>query len=595
MSFSGKLTYLDFDLYSRRISFFYQNKEKLGSTFGFILTVIYGITSIILFLIYSNKIIRREEMTLSDTNIYPSEMPSIDINRDNLYLSFGLEHPLKLTRFIDERIYYPEVVFIERIKENGEQKISYQTVLNVERCDKIKFGNNYENLVENEDLNNSYCLKDFNLTLKGGFKYDKMSFIRINIYKCHNDTKKNNNHCKSQSEIDTYLKSGYFSALVKDIGLNPFNYSNPIIPVVQDLYTTIDKYIQKEFIIYFGITHIETDVGLFSNVLKKEEHLRYVNHLSNIFFIDNEEYSSKKEILSAEIRLEDNIYFQKREYTKMALVFSTTGGYMQVIYTILGLFALLTKKFNLEQKLLNSLFNFNIRQKKIILSIEYDKKLGYNSFDDKGKENNFIPYEAKKSILSKNNMYKRNSIFMFNRNNNNILPKMKNTEIEASSIRMKEMKNQNNISDERMENIIKKVPKKNIPYQNTINHSKANMIERSNLNDYQINRIFGQKNLFSKNLNFTVVNSLRNYEKVHCAIIDFTIFDYYCLRKIRKKKTEIELFNFGINFYKRQMDIINFFNIIILTQIMLNSEKTNNNHNTDKKNRLSKTIELSIK
>ena len=49
-----------------------------------------------------------------------------------------------------------------------------------------------------------------------------MSFIRINIYKCHNDTKKNNNHCKSQSEIDTYLKSGYFSALVKDIGLNPF-------------------------------------------------------------------------------------------------------------------------------------------------------------------------------------------------------------------------------------------------------------------------------------------------------------------------------------------------------------------------------------
>ena len=595
MSFSGKLTYLDFDLYSRRISFFYQNKEKLGSTFGFILTVIYGITSIILFLIYSNKIIRREEMTLSDTNIYPSEMPSIDINRDNLYLSFGLEHPLKLTRFIDERIYYPEVVFIERIKENGEQKISYQTVLNVERCDKIKFGNNYENLVENEDLNNSYCLKDFNLTLKGGFKYDKMSFIRINIYKCHNDTKKNNNHCKSQSEIDTYLKSGYFSALVKDIGLNPFNYSNPIIPVVQDLYTTIDKYIQKEFIIYFGITHIETDVGLFSNVLKKEEHLRYVNHLSNIFFIDNEEYSSKKEILSAEIRLEDNIYFQKREYTKMALVFSTTGGYMQVIYTILGLFALLTKKFNLEQKLLNSLFNFNIRQKKIILSIEYDKKLGYNSFDDKGKENNFIPYEAKKSILSKNNMYKRNSIFMFNRNNNNILPKMKNTEIEASSIRMKEMKNQNNISDERMENIIKKVPKKNIPYQNTINHSKANMIERSNLNDYQINRIFGQKNLFSKNLNFTVVNSLRNYEKVHCAIIDFTIFDYYCLRKIRKKKTEIELFNYGINFYKRQMDIINFFNIIILTQIMLNSEKSNNNHNTDKKNRLSKTIELSIK
>ena len=54
------------------------------------------------------------------------------------------------------------------------------------------------------------------------------------------------------------------------------------------------------------------------------------------------------------------------------------------------------------------------------------------------------------------------------------------------------------------------------------------------------------------------------------------------------KKLEIELFNFGINFYKRQMDIINFFNIIILTQIML-TQQSEKKHNI-----LSQKIELSI-
>ena len=594
MSNGEKLTYLDFDLYSRRISFFYQNKEKLGSTFGFILTIIYGITSIILFIIYSLNILKRKELTIIDTKIYPDELPSFSINANNLYLSFGLEHPEKFTRFIDESIYYPEVVYIERIKENGKQKISYQSALNVERCDKLKFGKNYQNLVKNEDLNNSYCLKDFNLTLKGGFKYDKMSYIRINIYPCQNNSK-NNNHCKSQTEIDKYLKSGYFSALVKDIGLNPFNYSHPIIPAVQDLYTTIDKYTQKEFIIYFGITHIETDVGLFTNVFKKEDHLKYINHISNIFFINNEEYFDDKLIFSAQIRLEDIVYFQKREYTKMYIVFSTTGGFMQVIYTILGLFAILTKKFNLEKKLLNSLFNFNIKQKKIILSIEYDKKLGYNS--DKGKENNFIPYEAKKSNLTKKNRARRNSIFLFDKNHHNMLPKMKKNEKETISMGMKEMKNfNNNRSEEEIEDIIKQAPKKNPQNQNIVNLSKANMIDKSNISDLNINKIFEQKNIYGKNIDFTLVNEVMKYEKGNCAIIDFTIFDYYCLRKIRRKKTEIELFNFGINFYKRQMDIINFFNIILLTQIKLNSEKESmSNKPSQKNNRLSQAIELSIK
>ena len=277
----------------------------------------------------------------------------------------------------------------------------------------------------------------------------------------------------------------------------------------------------------------------------------------------------------------------------MSLVLSTTGGYMQVIYTILTLIALLTKKFSVEKKLLNSMFNFNIKQKKIILSIEYEKKLDYNaSFDknNKGKESTFIPYEAKKSIIS--NRGRRNSIFFFNRNINKI-PAIHTPEPESVSVN-KKRKTQNHISEEGLIDIFKNISKEKEQNENinqTLDRSKNNMIDNTNINNLQINRIVEQGKTFQEinlsNYNFNKIKG-KTFEKGNCSFINFNIFDYYCLRKITKKKIEIDLFNFGINFYKRQMDIINFFNIMILTQIML-SQQSEKKHNF-----LSQTVELSM-
>ena len=595
---SGKINYLDFDIYSRRISFFYKNKEKIGSTFGFILTVLYIIISVVIFLIYFIKIIKRDEMTASDTTIYPNDIPSIYLNNDHFYIAFGLEHPTKLNRYIDEKIYYPKVLYIEKIKKNGEIIKVSETVLNVERCNIINFGDKYQKLFEKNELSDSYCIKDFNLTLIGSLKYNKTSYIEISIYPCVNNSE-NNNHCKSQNIIDTYLSSTYFSILAKDIGLNPYNYVSPTIPIIQDLYTSIDKSMKKEYILYFGITEINTDIGLFFNQYKKEIYLRYIKDFHNFNFIDDEQYKSGKEkILTTEIKLEDNIYLHKRTYTKMPQAFSITGGYMQIIYTIFSLIVLLSKKISIEKQLLNNLFNFNIKQRKIILCIEYEKKLDYNSSLDKDKEKKFIPYAARKSISIKNDK-KRNTYLNMNVNKINkkiSLLKKSDTGQNIIPSGIKEMISQNMISEDGFLEIFQKISiekdkgnkekEKNKQLINqSINRSKVNILsqgDNSVLNNLKAYR--SQKNIKSRN-NLNIFNNYGDFNKENNSIINFNLWDYYC----RKKRREIELFNFAINFYKRQMDIINFFNIIILTQIMLT-------HQTDKKhNILSQKIELSIK
>lgn len=56
----------DLDIYARRISFFFNSKEKIGSLFGFILTIIYIISFIILFFYYSIKSVKRTQVKIHD-------------------------------------------------------------------------------------------------------------------------------------------------------------------------------------------------------------------------------------------------------------------------------------------------------------------------------------------------------------------------------------------------------------------------------------------------------------------------------------------------------------------------------------------------
>ena len=274
----------------------------------------------------------------------------------------------------------------------------------------------------------------------------------------------------------------------------------------------------------------------------------------------------------------------------MSQVFSTTGGYMQVFSTIFSLICLLSKKINLEKKLLNSLFNFNIKQRKIILCIEYDKKLDYNSSIGKGNNSNFIPYEAKKSIITnRKKKSRRNSIVILSKNDKIPIIQKSSTQQKHSSVKNLKKLIENNASEEPLNEIFRRVSKEKEDNINIIDKSKLKILNgEDNFNDYKINKIFEQKNEKKYISDFNLIKDFKFLDKGNCATIDFNIFDYYCLRKFTKKRTEIELFSFGINFYKSQMDIINFINIILLTQIMLTKQSENN------QNILTQKIELSI-
>ena len=132
-----------FDIYSKRISFFYNKKEKISSIFGLLLTITYNINNIlvsnILFIYYLLIIIHKKELKVYDSTIYSEETPSLHANSTNIYFAFGIENSSSSIRFIDETIYYSQILYIDRVKRNWEFYTAYKEELHYERCDQGKF------------------------------------------------------------------------------------------------------------------------------------------------------------------------------------------------------------------------------------------------------------------------------------------------------------------------------------------------------------------------------------------------------------------------------------------------------------------------
>ena len=129
---------------------------------------------------------------------------------------------------------------------------------------------------------------------------------------------------------------------------------------MQDLYTTIDKRLYRNFVINFGITEIHTDRGIINQKIDIQKYLQYRQTINSFSFAKEDEIKNGKEFCITQLKLDDNIFIQKRAYTKISEIFSRIGGYMQLLYAVFSLISILINKITNEVKIINSIFKFNI-------------------------------------------------------------------------------------------------------------------------------------------------------------------------------------------------------------------------------------------
>ena len=230
---------------------------------------------------------------------------------------------LRIDRGEDEKMQLYRVIIMKHVKDDfktqcqgklripcreyNEEELSKKPM---EEKEIEKFGEKYQSLLVEGELNNSYCISNINLTISRGSKLDRLSYIKVGIYPCVNNTE-NNNHCKSREVIDQHISGTFLTLLVKDIGLDPSNYSDPVIPIFKEIRTTLDKSFFRDLILYFGITEIQTDEGLLTENIHKENYINFIKSHQNIYYRDVVNYYNGETMGEIQFKIGDDIRIQK--------------------------------------------------------------------------------------------------------------------------------------------------------------------------------------------------------------------------------------------------------------------------------------------
>jgi hypothetical protein len=250
---------------------------------------------------------------------------------------------------------------------------------------------------------------------------------------------------------------------------------------------------------------------------------------------------------------------QKRTYIKISEMLSYIGGYMQFMNTVFLLVSSLVNKIYSELKIINSIFNFNIRENKIILRLK--------TIIDSNKMNTSLNMNINKNLVCsfKSSLNKENPFENESKSKNNLIlkdldtPNVSSLNITTKNHRITEMQK---ISNNRNMNLYENsrnesVKSKNDKLKVEIN---TNSFSRDNLQ-----RIFQQ---MSNNY-----NNYNNQIDKNKDIIN--IFDYLCPKKNAKKKKQIKLYHKGNIFYRKKMDIVHVFTLLSIVEDFIKAKYFN--------------------
>jgi hypothetical protein len=209
--------------------------------------------------------------------------------------------------------------------------------------------------------------------------------------------------------------------------------------------------------------------------------------------------------------------------------------------------------------------------------------------------NSSIPFVAKKTIIlnkKQSDMLNKNIKANTKKNdipvqklNNSFDKKMKNIPFELIN---KSDKSNNKIShnSERKLNFNKILEYKtninahNLAEQTFINRSKIELLFKDEeRDDFKKIRISNKKQTKKVRDNITHTSKGVTSNVQISSPIDFNILQLLCcFEKFKIPSTNLELYNFGVSFYKNQLNIVNIFNLLFLMETMLNKHAHKNNN-----------------
>jgi len=222
------------------------------------------------------RMLKRMDVSFSETNGSTGGLPKIHLNKHSftygLALSDDYGNPV-----INESIYYPTAFLTGKQTINGNM-VTINIPIEFGICDINDFGVNFKQFTSSLNLNQYYCLKNFDIDLEGYSAAENFTSIIININKCQEKTR-NNLPCLDDSEINNRLDGKFLIIFSEDFELTPYDYEKPVKEklTVNSCPIRLDQL--QYFVGYYKLADIQTERNIFGfeafSDVKSEKYIFY--------------------------------------------------------------------------------------------------------------------------------------------------------------------------------------------------------------------------------------------------------------------------------------------------------------------------------
>ena len=337
------------DIFGISPLFTIRGRATFQTQIGACLTLICIIIILIYMSVFLHEMIHHKSPNIQSSNYLDEIPPEINLHRNNFTFIFSLQTK-DYTNYIDESIYNVNA-FQTRLKLNkGIENIP----LNITKCDKYTFDIIPEHF-KKFPLENLYCL-NANINIQGEYMSDYWNYIGFNFSKCENKK-----ICKSENEINEFLRGGYIAIFMTDYSFEPDKYYNPYKIYVKNIYKSFSINYYEEIFLYFKLIQITTDSGYF---FEKKKSLDLVTY----DYIQNDiDFRNSKHFLSLILRVSSKRENFQISYIKLQTIFSNIGGMLKIILLI-GDYSVYIIRMTLYKNYILEFFNLDeseIRLKKI--------------------------------------------------------------------------------------------------------------------------------------------------------------------------------------------------------------------------------------
>ena len=369
----------NFDLFSKTPEIYYKGRSQRSAFIGRLLTIIYILLYASFFIYKVIMMSLKVEISFYETQIFMGEIPSLKLNNDLFYTGFGLVDAETGNTFIDETIYYPELVFRTGKKIDNEWYWE-EKYIEIEPCKIEKFGSKFRDMFANK-VENLYCLSEMDVTIQGHITYDIYSYFYLVFYPCVNGVNGRSN-CQDYEIIKKKLGSTMLTVKMQDVELTPHIYKTPVQPRSRELSTPVMENLYNNINAYFHIINIKTNEDILGfEALTRFDIKKYFKY--DVTFISNSindesPFKTGAAYCNILLQLTEQMITINRTFTKLIEVLGEVGGFMKFTFSCLKIISLLLTEALYEKDLINNLFSFDINKKLInIRPLKKEKNKNY--------------------------------------------------------------------------------------------------------------------------------------------------------------------------------------------------------------------------